>query len=411
MNHANLSRRDFVKRVGAAGAVSAVAAGHALGQAATGATNAPTAAAPTASDMPTRTFGRTGVKVSALGLGGIFDITANQLVLQRALDFGVTYWDTAYSYNNGNSEKGMGQYFDKNPGARKKVFLVTKADGPTTAAALTAKLEESLQRLKTDYVDLYFLHGVGSGAALTEDVKAWVEKAKAANKFRYFGFSTHGNMPGCLTAAAKLGWVDGIMLKYDYRLMHTDDMRAAMDAAEKAGIGLTAMKTQGSGPIKLDDDADLKLAGHFVKRGFSEQQAKLKALWENPQLSCICSQMANVTILSANVAAALDRTKLSSADHAALREHASATGSRYCAGCSELCAGSLASPLPVADVLRCLMYQHTYGDAQLARETFLKLPSEVRNRVATEDFAAAERVCPQRLPLGRLMREAGGLLA
>ena len=50
-----------------------------------------------------------------LALGGIFDITTNQLVLQRALDFGVTYWDTANGYTNGNSEKGIGMFFEKNP--------------------------------------------------------------------------------------------------------------------------------------------------------------------------------------------------------------------------------------------------------------------------------------------------------
>ncbi len=371
MKTKHVSRRNFMKAVGLAGMSSAISA-RTLAQ--TSASSSPAEAAAPAK-APTRTFGKTGEKVSALALGGIFDIVSNQLILQRALDFGVTYWDTANGYNNGNSEKGIGIYFEKNPEARKKVFLVTKAGGGTGEGNLNEKLEESLRRLKTDYIDLYFLHGVGNGGALTPAVKAWAEKAKADKKIRFFGFSCHGNMAQTLAAAAKLGWIDGIMLRYDYRVMHTDEMKAAMDACEKAGIGLTAMKTQGGGPIKVDDDADLKLAGHFVKRGFTEHQARLKAVWENPQIATICSQMANVTVLSANVAASLDKTKLAAADHAALREYASATCDRYCAGCTEICEEALGGLVPVGDVMRSLMYERTYGDTRLAKQTFENLPS------------------------------------
>lgn len=407
MNTKHVSRRNFMKAVSIAGVSSAISA-RTLAQTGAPAATPETAAPP---NVPTRTFGKTGEKVSMLALGGIFDIVSNQLILQRALDFGVTYWDTANGYNNGNSEKGIGIYFEKNPDARKKVFLVTKAGGGTGEGNLNEKLEESLRRLKTDYIDLYFLHGVGNGGALTPAVKAWAEKAKADKKIRFFGFSCHGNMAPTLAAAAKLGWIDGIMLRYDYRAMHADDMKAAMDACEKAGIGLTAMKTQGGGPIKVDDEADLKLAGHFMKRGFTEHQARLKAIWENPQIATICSQMANVTVLSANVAAAHDKTKLTAADHAALREYASATCDRYCAGCTRLCEEALGSRVPVGDVMRSLMYERTYGDVRLAQETFENLPDAIRAKLAAIDYSPAERVCPNRLPIGRLMKEASELLA
>ena len=79
---------------------------------------------------------------------------------------------------------------------------------------------------------------------LTKAVKAWAEKAKADGKIRFFGFSTHKNMEASLLEGAKLGWIDGIMTTYNYRLMNTDDMKRAVEACTKAGIGLTAMKTQ-----------------------------------------------------------------------------------------------------------------------------------------------------------------------
>jgi hypothetical protein len=200
------------------------------------------------------------------------------------------------------------------------------------------------------------------------------------------------------------------MLKYDYTTMNTDAMKSAMDAAAKAGIGLTAMKTQARQAIKTETDADLKMGGHFIKSGFTQYQAKLKILWENPQLSCICSQMGNTTVLQANIAAALDKTTLTAEDQAVMREYAEATRSLRCAGCTQLCESACDYQAPIGDVMRALMYHRSYGDVELARTTFHKLSESVRRGLAGFDYAAAERACPNSLPIARLMREAGELL-
>ena len=96
--------------------------------------------------------------------------------------------------------------------------------------------------------------------------------------------------------------------------MHTEDMKRAVAACTEAGIGLTAMKTQGGGQIKTNTPSELQMAGRFLSKGFTDAQAKLKAVWSNPAISSICSEMPNMTILKANVAAALDRTTLSHRD-------------------------------------------------------------------------------------------------
>jgi hypothetical protein len=409
MKKNNVSRRDFVKVLGVVGVGSMVGASRVLAQ-----SNAPSAATASAPvkpvKIPTRPFGRTGVPVSMLALGGIFDIESNQLVLKQALDWGVNYWDTAASYNGGKSEGGIGAYLEKNPQARREIFLVTKSHGGGTEG-LTKALNVSLERLKTDYIDLYFVHGTNNTGEFTPEMKAWAEKAKADKKIRFFGFSTHSNMENCLQEAAQLGWIDGIMLKYDFRLMHTDAMKSAVDAATKAGIGLTAMKTQNKSPIATETEADLKLGGHFIQRGFTQQQAKLKAVWENPQIASICSQMPNTAVLQANIAAALDKTSLTAADRAALREYAAATQSRHCAGCTQFCEAAPGHQAPVGDVMRALMYHRSYGDQELARTVFRQLPETVRRGLAGFDYAAAERACPHGLPIGQWMREAGELLA
>jgi hypothetical protein len=120
-NGKNFSRRDFLRAAGATGIGSLFTATGTLagipGQFLASKAQHPL--------VPTRPFGKTGVEVSILSLGGIFDITSNQLVLRKALEWGVTYWDTATSYVGGKSEIGMGKYFERHPEARKRVFLVT----------------------------------------------------------------------------------------------------------------------------------------------------------------------------------------------------------------------------------------------------------------------------------------------
>ena len=122
-DHKDWTRRRFIKTAGTVGLGSLVAA---YGQPATASTPHKTQADEpfTVSERP---FGKTGQMVSILSLGGMFDIPNNQLLLKQAVKWGVTYWDTANSYEGGRSEKGIGKYFSRYPEDRKKIFLVTKS--------------------------------------------------------------------------------------------------------------------------------------------------------------------------------------------------------------------------------------------------------------------------------------------
>jgi len=388
------SRRNFLKAVGTAGA-------GVLGAS----LNSSADAAEEATAMPTRPYGKSGIRVPILSFGGSLDTSMSLLVLRQAFKWGVTYWDTANSYMGGRSEQGMGKYIEKYPGDRHRIFLVTKSHA-WTMQGMSRDLDESLQRLKTNYTDLFFVHSVRSPDSLDDDMKAWAEKKKAQGKIRLFGFSTHSNVERCMLAAAKLGWIDGIMMSYNYRRMHTDDMKRAVAACTEAGIGLTAMKTQGGGQIKTNTPSEFQLAGRFLKKGFTDAQAKLKAVWSNPAISSICSEMPNMTILKANVAAALDKTTLSRRDRALLQHYAQETRTHYCAGCTDICESSALGSIPVGDVMRCLMYARSYGDRERAKEQFFKIAPAARRQMRNTDFTLAEQRCPQGMPIGRLMKEA-----
>jgi predicted aldo/keto reductase-like oxidoreductase len=400
-----LSRRDFFKKTAAIG-LGVTAGGSSIWRPGQASAQITIPKAP----VPRRPFGRSGTIVSTLSLGGMFDILNNRLALAKALDWGINYWDTAEGYGRGRSEEGIGRWFARNPHTRKQVFLVTKLS-KRRGGDFTPRLEESLKRLHTDYVDLFFVHGIRDISEIESSLKSWAQAMKKAGRIKLFGFSTHSNMEACLEGAARLSWIDGIMFTYNYRLMHEPRMRDAVEACYRAGIGLTAMKTQGGGPVKSDSESEIKMAGRFMQKGFSDNQAKLMAVWQDKRIASICSQMPNLTILATNAAAAVEQTRLSKSDHALLAQYARETSGDYCAGCERLCSEVLPQRVPIGDIMRCLMYFHSYQDFGLARSTFETLPAQTRALLAQLDFSEAERSCPRKLPIGRLMRETTKLFA
>jgi hypothetical protein len=200
------------------------------------------------------------------------------------------------------------------------------------------------------------------------------------------------------------------MFTYNYRLMHEPRMKKAVEACYRAGIGLTAMKTMGGGPVKSDSESEIEMAGRFMQKGFTDHQAKLMAVWQDKRIAAICSQMPNLTIMATNAAAAVEQMRLSRADRALLAQYAEQTRGDYCAGCQRYCSEVLAGRVPISDVMRCLMYVHSYQDLGLARSTFETLPARTKQLLTQLDFRTAERSCPRNLPIGRLMREAATLL-
>jgi predicted aldo/keto reductase-like oxidoreductase len=183
-------------------------------------------------------------------------------------------------------------------------------------------------------------------------------------------------------------------------------MKRAVAACVKAGIGLTAMKTMGGGPVSTDTDTELEMAGRFMEKGFTDAQAKLIAVWQNPDIASICSQMPNMSILMANIAAAVNKTQLSSRDTGLLQRYARDTHSDYCSGCTNICQSAVEEDVPIGDVMRYLMYCRSYGDRHFAMAEFNKIPAKIRQRLADTDYTIAEQKCPQKMAIGRLMKAA-----
>jgi aryl-alcohol dehydrogenase-like predicted oxidoreductase len=399
-----VSRRDFIKAAGTAGLGTALGAFSSLK--AHG--SSPTTAAEQET-VPKRPFGKTGVEVSILSLGGVLE-PSDLLLFRQAFKMGVTYWDTADSYGWGKNEKAIGKYFTRFPADREKVFLVTKGS-TSNPKKLSEKLNTSLERMNTSYVDMYFIHYVSNvKKELTAEVRAWAEKAKAEGKIRLFGFSAHKNMENSMLAAARLGWIDGIMVTYNYRLMVEDKMKKAVAACVKAGIGLTAMKTQAAfsanfySSLGSETDDALEMTERFLQKGYSAEQAKLKAVWDNPNIASICSAMSNMTILQANAAAALDQKKLSTGDRKRMEQYALRTAPGYCAGCADICEPAVTLDVPICDLMRYAMYKCGYGDRETASRLFNDLSTDIKANILKADYSKAEKLCPQGIRIGKVLK-------
>jgi len=116
--------------------------------------------------------------------------------------------------------------------------------------------------------------------------------------------------------------------------------------------------------------------------------------------------MPNMTYLMSNVAAAMDKTKLSKREKELLQQYAFETRSNYCTGCTRICQSAIEADVPIGDVMRCLMYARSYGDRHRAIACFQKIPLRICRQMAGMDYRPAEQKCPQKMAIGNLMREA-----
>jgi uncharacterized protein len=383
------SRRHFLKSAAATGAVLASAESVSL------------AAAPE-SPIPTVTLGKTGQKVTKLGMGTSWTVAPS--FVQAALYAGVRYIDTSESYERGISEKTLGEVIERTK-MRKDVYLVSKCSayrggGPEAAKTLEPHLDSSLERLRTDYVDAYYLHGLeGRNIKMLADpdVKAAFEKLKKSGKIRFCGLSCHdGKLPEILEAAAEAGWLDQVMFKYNFRDVSHDALQRAVDKAAKANLGMVAMKTQGGAASFPDKIKELQA------KGFNKFAAAIKSVYNDDRMQVVVSEMTNRDQLQENMTATRD--PLTPKEARQLEEHRQKTANMYCHGCGHLCE-TAANGVPVATVLRYLRYYTAYGKRQEARALYQALPPAARD-LATADLAAAERACPYGLPVADLIQIA-----
>jgi len=264
---APLSRREFV--------ASCLCASGSLALGTTAMSRAkdePTPVDPVSRKLPQRVLGRTGVKVSILGMGGAWFMSATKdkeaalMLLNRAIDGGINFFDTSRGYIN--SEDNMGLVLAKR---RKEVFLATKIDQRTYDGALQ-DVEQSLKALQTDHIDLIQIHYVFDG----DKIEAFgrkdgfiraLERLRDEKVIRFIGLTGH---PNYRTVAAALEMYDcwDTFLGFANPLLATRPMyETQLPIAQKKKMGVIAMKVFGGGdPCSLVGDGPGKASASVLLR-------------------------------------------------------------------------------------------------------------------------------------------------
>jgi predicted aldo/keto reductase-like oxidoreductase len=392
-------RRRFLKSALASATTASAASVPLLGL------TGESAAAPTTGTtrMPTRELGNTGVQVPILHLG-----TAQRLdpkydkVLHRSFQEGVTWFDTALSYGWGSSHRAIANFLTQ-MGDRKRLWLTSKS-GSGRVSGLRDDIDEALAELGTDYLDLYLMHGIDDVGMLDREYLALGDKLKAQGKTKFFGFSCHdGKVVELMNRAAKTGGIDAIMFRYNFRRYGDLELNRAIDACHRAGVGLIAMKTQGSVP------RDLESVAGFRSKDFTLGQAKLKSVWADQRIDSIVSEMDSVRYVRENVAAARSEKPLTAEESHQLNQLAALTAGYACNGCNHLCEQTIARDVAIAESLRYLMYFECYGKTDRARELYRAIPA-ARREASVEELQRACQVCPQGIDIPARLRRARDLL-
>lgn len=260
--------------------------------------------------MQYRKFGNTGVEVSALGFGCMRfpvneDKTINEekaiAMVRHAIDNGVNYVDTAYPYHQGTSELVVGKALKD--GYREKVYLADKM--PVwlleTEDDFDKYLDEQLKKLDTDHIDFYLLHAL-SRERYVEKVKKLnltkkLEKAKAAGKIRYIGFSFHDSLDLFKEIIDSYDGWDFCQIQYNYiNLTHQAGTEGLKYAASK-GLGVVIMEPLLGGKLA-------NLAPHVAEafpEGKSHVEYALDFLWDKPEVSLLLSGMTEPEQVEANL--------------------------------------------------------------------------------------------------------------
>jgi uncharacterized protein len=210
---------------------------------------AKSAAKPSGGGIPKRKFGKTGVELTIIGqAGGRFPLCTFEeavAVTRRAYDLGINYFDNAHVYWDGRSEEVYGKALE---GVRKEVFVTSKAMDRTRDGA-RKQLEESLKRLKTDYLDLWQIHAVGEMEEVDQifapggAIEAF-EAAKKEGKCRFIGFTGHRDPNVHAEMLKRYKGFDTILMP-----LHIADTgylsfeRIVLREANKQELGVQAMKT------------------------------------------------------------------------------------------------------------------------------------------------------------------------
>ncbi len=329
--------------------------------------------------MEYRILGKTGLKISRLGFGGIpiqrIDAEGTKKLMHQMAAAGVNFIDTARGYTD--SEEYLGFALE---GIRDQFIIATKSMA-RDKAGMAADIETSLKNLKTDYIDLYQIHNLPpeqlEGVMAPGGALEALQEAKAAGKIGHIGLTSHSMET--FEKALELPWVETFM--FPYNIVETQAEELIKKCAEK-NIGFIDMKPLAGGAI---ENATLAL----------------RFLAKSDFVDLLIPGMADPEELEENLAAVNNPAPLSAAELQEMDEIRQELGTQFCRRCGYCAPCSVGINIPMVFLMNG--YFTRYGLADWAKERWETMPVKPE---ACIDCGACEPRCPYNLPMRELLKKA-----
>jgi aryl-alcohol dehydrogenase-like predicted oxidoreductase len=370
-----IDRRKFL-------GLSATAAGAALG---CGRAEEPAASESTPTAMRYRPLGDTGLEVSEIAFGA--HGVDNPPLMAAALEAGITTFCTSGRYMDGGEEKALGEAMARIGVARDRVVILTGNPPPTrpddTVDSITAEIDASLGRLRTDHIDIYCNAMVEStDDVLVEPLFEAFERAKQAGKVGHLAIAGHhGGMQELLEAGIECGRYGVFFTKYDFVSYPEQD--EILNRAAAQGIGTMVFKV-GAGNRKHEIE-DLEAGG------LSFHQATLKWALGQREVASVAVTFTNFDHIRESTAAV--GAGLAAAETAMLRRYADEMRNRYCRFCTT-CEAGCPHGVSVAEIMRYEMYFSCYGRKTEATGLYRQLPDSAKAAACLNCDGSCESACP-----------------
>ena len=366
-------------------------------------------------------FGKTGIQVSRLGFGcmrfpsrevdgkKVFDEEESIRMMHRAMELGVNYFDTAPGYCEKQSEIIVGKALK---GRRDKVCLSTKYPSEEASGDdLERKLETSLKKLDTDYIDFYHMWGISLKTFVErldtpDGPMARARKLRDAGVIRHISFSFHDAPENMIEIIRRgEGVFASVLCQYNLLDRANED---AIAYAHEQGLGVTIMGPVGGGRLGAPSKVIQDLLPGKVQ---SSAEMALRFVMNNRNVNIALSGMSSMDMVEENAAVASNMEPLTQEEEARIAaslEENRRLADLYCTGCN------YCMPCPkginIPEIFKMMNYHRVYGLTKFARDNYARIGKEpwlnFQNAAACVQCGACEKKCPQHLHIREQLRAA-----
>lgn len=359
------------------------------------------------------TLGRTGLTVSRLGFGAMRlpmvdgDKRINRdlaiPMIHTAFENGMTYIDTAIGYCHQDSQRVVGEALK---GWREKIVVSTKNHCYDDEKQWWTHLENSLERLGTDYIDIYNTHGVSWKSYCEQvdpSVSKWLMKAKEQGMIRHICTSFHDNNDA-LIKLVDTGFYESVTVQYN---MLDRQLEEGIAHAKAKGMGVVVMGPVGGGRLGEPSEA---LQDALAQRA-SVPELAMRFVLANPDVDVALSGMSTMEQVLDNLRTCSDPEPLSDTDQEAIEAHLKklkkmadlyCTGCQYCMPCPQ--------NIPISRIFDLYNKARVYGLWESSKTAYKRIGKNPNNPAkqadACVDCGACEEKCPQDFPVRKNLREA-----